>query len=202
VPETVRAIFREKNSVNREKKEAKYMGRSSKPIMVLQDEKKFHITKAEIALRKKAEEALLTKIKLKEKAEVKNNEISHKEFLRVKKLFVAIGKNDGLYENAVNRYCMLVAECHDFEEKKELFFDDMKRLEKSLTDKEIELTAYLEMRSKISGNVIAMDKQIMQKRNMMLALEKENVMTIASALRSIPKKKEKEEKDPRAHLFG
>jgi hypothetical protein len=40
-------------------------------------------------------------------------------------------------------------------------------------------------------NIVGLDKQIMSKRNMMLAIEKENLMTIASALRSIPKKVEK-----------
>jgi len=74
------------------------MGRAPKPVVILSEEKKSHRTKAELDQRKKAEEALLTKIEFKEKRAVKNNPVAHKEFLRVKKLFIAIGKNDGLYE--------------------------------------------------------------------------------------------------------
>ena len=40
------------------------------------------------------------------------------------------------------------------------------------------------------------DKQIDSKRKMLLDIEKENVMTIASALRCIPKKDNKEEDNP------
>ena len=40
-------------------------------------------------------------------------------------------------------------------------------------------------------NLMSMDKQIQTKRKMLLDMEKENVMTIASSLRSIPKKVEK-----------
>jgi hypothetical protein len=42
-----------------------------------------------------------------------------------------------------------------------------------------------------------LDKKLMEKRRAMLDLEKENIMTIASALRSIPKKPpEEKEIDP------
>ena len=42
----------------------------------------------------------------------------------------------------------------------------------------------------------AIDKQIASKRKMLLDIEKENVMTIASALRSIPKKEDKASENP------
>ena len=40
-------------------------------------------------------------------------------------------------------------------------------------------------------NLISLDKQIQAKRKMLMDIEKENIMTIASSLRSIPKKAEK-----------
>ena len=40
--------------------------------------------------------------------------------------------------------------------------------------------------------MIAIDKQLQTKRKMLLDIEKENVMTITSALRSIPKKVDNE----------
>ena len=45
-------------------------------------------------------------------------------------------------------------------------------------------------------NIVSLDKQIQAKRKMLLDIEKENVMTIASALRSIPKKEDKEADNP------
>ena len=42
-------------------------------------------------------------------------------------------------------------------------------------------------------NLISLDKQVQTKRKMLLDIEKENIMTIASALRSVPKKTEKKE---------
>ena len=43
------------------------------------------------------------------------------------------------------------------------------------------------------NSVLTIDRNIAQKRKMLLDIEKENIMTIASALRSIPKKEEKQE---------
>ena len=40
-------------------------------------------------------------------------------------------------------------------------------------------------------NILALDKQVQAKRKMLLDIEKENIMTIASSLRSVPKKTEK-----------
>ena len=49
----------------------------------------------------------------------------------------------------------------------------------------------IRQRTKMQGQIIALDKQVMAKRNMMLAIEKEHLMTIASALRSGTKKDRK-----------
>ena len=91
----------------------------TKPASVLKYEKKSHRTKAEMRQREKAEEDLLTGKKLKESQEVKNNELAHREFLRIRKLLAEIGKNDDLYSGVINRYCMISAECREFEEKRE-----------------------------------------------------------------------------------
>lgn len=44
--------------------------------------------------------------------------------------------------------------------------------------------------TELTKSMIEIDRQIQQKRKMLLDIEKENVMTIASALRVIPKKPE------------
>lgn len=68
----------------------------AKPAKILEMEKRSHRTKKEIAQRKNAEAALLTGVVLKEKREVKNNQIAHKEFQRLRKLLKSIDKDDDL----------------------------------------------------------------------------------------------------------
>lgn len=165
-----------------------------KPYNVIIQEGKSHRTKAELKLRKKGEEALLSGKKLKERPEVKNNPIAHKEFLRLNKLLENIEKNDAIYEPIINRYCLLQAECAEFEKKR----DHVNTLMNELTntyynhnDGEITFLDYMDRIDKLQKNLISIDKQIQTKRKMLLDIEKENIMTIASALRSIPKKVEK-----------
>ena len=52
---------------------------------------------------------------------------------------------------------------------------------------------YYNLELGMQKNLISMDKQVQTKRKMLLDIEKENIMTIASALRSVPKKTEKKE---------
>lgn len=166
-----------------------------KPFTVLKSEKKSHRTKKELKLREKGEAALATGVALKERPEVKSNPVAHKEFMRIKKLLKSIEKNDAIYEPIINRYCILQAECKDFEGKRESFYNDLEEL---INDKETfitndDLTTYYKMKSDIQKNIINLDKQVQAKRKMLLDIEKENIMTIAAALRSIPKKVEKDE---------
>ena len=105
-----------------------------------------------------------------------------------------IDKNDAIYEVVINRYCLLQAECHEFEEKREKFYTDFERLEQEYNENDC-FTAqeYFTLVNNIQKHIIDLDKQVQAKRKMLLDIEKENVMTIASALRSIPKKVEKDE---------
>ena len=162
-----------------------------KPFAVLKAEGKSHRTKKELKLREEGEKALTTGVALKERPEVKSNPVAHKEFLRLNKLLKAIGKNDAIYEAVINRYCLLQAECTEFEERREKFYEQMKELEERVT--EMEPDDYFKLQSEMQKNIINLDKQIQSKRKMLFDLEKENIMTIASALRSIPKKTEKNE---------
>lgn len=160
-----------------------------KPAKLIALEGKSHRTKKELRDREKAEAALLTGKILKETEEVKNNEIAHKEFLRIKKLLRSIEKNDDLYGSTINRYCLLLAECSDFEKKREMIFERQKELEKRKDD--MEFSEYINLQNDLIKSMLALDKQVQAKRKMLLDIEKENVMTIAASLRSIPKKTEK-----------
>ena len=136
----------------------------------------------------------MTDLKIKPKKEVKSNKIAYKEFKRIAGLLEEIEKDDAIYENVINRYCLLYAECLEFEEKREKFYDNIIELEEkySINPDEMGLSEYLSLKATMQKMIIDLDKQVHNKRKMMLEIEKENVMTIVSALRSIPKKVDNE----------
>lgn len=173
------------------------MARPSKPVLVLENEKKSHRTKAELQKRKEEEAKLLSGMEMKERREVRENKEAHKEFVRLKKLMKNIEKNDALYETVINRYAMLLAECMDFEEKRESFYKDLQELTKHMDEivTETSLSEYHKLKNTMQKNILDIDRQVQAKRKMLLEIEKENVMTIAASLRSIPKKDDKAE-DP------
>ena len=166
-------------------------GRPSKPTNVIEMEGKSHRTEAELKVRKEAEAALVTGVHMQMWPEVKANRLAKEEFARVCDLLQIIGKDDALQESIVNRYCLLRAECVDFEKKRDIFIRSMNELKKEYANKRIEPTTYFSLVANMQKNLINLDKQIQSKRNMMLAIEKENLMTIASAMRSIVKTPEK-----------
>ena len=146
------------------------MSRPSKATAVLGEEKRSHRTKAELRQRAAAENALITGKKMRERPEVKDNEKA--------------GKNEALYEATINRYCMLHAECLDFERKRQLFSDQLDELTENT---ELEATDRYKYQAQMQKNILAVDKQLQTKRRMMLDIEKECTMTISAAMRSIPK---------------
>jgi len=164
-------------------------GRPSKPVSVIKAEGKSHRTKAELEAREKGEAAFATGVPLQEKPETENNLIAHKEFLRIRELLDKMGKCDALYENIINRYCMIYAECRDFEEKRERFYQDLWEMEdkKDSFDDEGRISTYYKLKNEIQKNIINLDKQVQAKRKMMMEIEKESIMTLASALRNVPK---------------
>ena len=169
-----------------------------KPHLVLVSEKKSHRTKQELEQRKKAEESLASGKRLRERDEVKNNPVAHSEFLRLNKLLKGIEKNDALYEPVINRYCILQAECRELEEKREQIYQTLCQMEeeKEAFVREDKISTYYKLITDMQKNMVNIDKQVQSKRIMLLNIEKENIMTIAAALRSIPKKVDKEEEDP------
>ena len=95
-------------------------------------------------------------------------------------------------------HCFL-AECSEFEEKRERFYESLEKLEAAFNDQDedegMTLATYYGIVNRIQGNIVALDKQVMVKRKMLLEIEKESALTIASALRIIPKKEEPPEQD-------
>lgn len=157
------------------------MSRASKTI----ENTAGHRTKKEKQQRKEAENALLTGISLCERPDTANNPVAHTEFVRINNLLAIVGKNDAIYEAVINRYCVLQAECIDFEHKREKLNDNLAKL---MDDDELEIEIRYKYQAQMQKTVIDVDKQIQTKRKMILDIEKECGFTLAAALRSIPKK--------------
>lgn len=162
------------------------MARPSKPVAVLRAEGRSHRTKKELAMRERGEEELLTGKKLREFPETKADAVAHAEFMRVSKLLREIGKNDDLYANSINRYCALHSEVVRFQRQCAALEDQIV----DLADRKDEFHVageYFTLVTKLQKQVLDIDKRVQEKRGMMLQIEKENLLTIASALRSVPK---------------
>lgn len=173
-----------------------------KPIKVITSEGKSHVTKKQIDARERAEASTLSGVGLKERPEVKNNTVAHKEFLRLSKLLKTLNKDDAVYEPVINRYCLIQAECTDLEEQKEYFYNLIKMLQQSwrndLSDLDPEMKAdyyiqFVKEIAKLQNGIIKLDGNLQTKRRMLFDIERENIMTIAAALRSIPKQEPKQE---------
>ncbi len=177
------------------------MARPSKPAAVIEAENKSHRTKAELNARKESESGLLSKKKLQERSEVKNNKIAHSEFQRVSKLMKAIGKDDALYSSGINTYCMLYSEIAALGEQLEILNKTADMLRETFEriidgERDIEINEIIQFEksfTKLVAQRLSISSAIDHKRKMMLDIDKENVMTISAALRSIPKQPEKKE---------
>lgn len=173
---------------------------------VLEAQKTAHMTKQELARRKQAEQATLTGKPLRETMQTKNNKLAHSEFLRMRALMKEIKKDDDIYRNVVNRYCMLCAECTEFVEKRENIFNQLQEfcsqkhdliMEEEMTWKE----AY-RIEADMQSNMITMDKQIQTKRKMMLDIEKENGWTVKASIQTIPPRQDKKSNPLKEALLG
>ncbi|MDD7739374.1 MAG: P27 family phage terminase small subunit [Lachnospiraceae bacterium] len=149
---------------------------------------------------------MLTGIPLRERPEVRENETAHKEFLRLKKLLEKIDKFDDMYGAVINRYCILYAETKEFEEKKERFYRQLCDLEENkeelLETEQMTYGEFYKTEMSMQKNLIALDRQVQAKRRMLSDIEKENIMTIASSLRSVPKTEAKKSNPLKEALGG
>lgn len=174
------------------------MARPSKPVTLVEG----HRTKDELQVRRDAEAALLTHTPMRMQFVKKSHKTAAKEFERIKGLLAVIGKDDALYEQIINTHCLLVEECEQIEDVRNQFVGSKAELQEDYShdrtgdpeDGGIAAAEYYRLLAKLSESIINCDKQLMAKRKMLLDIDKENVMTVQSALRSIPKKPEEKKK--------
>lgn len=159
-----------------------------KPVGVLRMEGKSHRTKAELEQRERAEKAQMTGKRMREAADVKTDAVAHATWKRVAALLAAIGKDDALYEQCINRYCRIASEVEADQREMGRLEKMAEALDAAYAEQEIEKDEYLQQMGKIMEMKAGCQSLLMRKRKMMMDIERENVMTVASSLRSIPKK--------------
>lgn len=170
------------------------MARPSNAVAAL----KKHATKTELEQRKNAEKSLETNEPIHERPETRKSTIAHKEFVRLRRLLRSVDKDNALYEPIINRYCILQAECAEFETIRNMFVKQLAQVEE---DDDLEPEKRYRLQSNMQKSILDADKQVQAKRKMMFDIERECAMTIASAMRSIPKTPT-EQKNPLAEILN
>jgi len=159
-------------------------GRAAKSYLQIVEEKKNHITKAELDFRKEHEEKLKSKLRIRCKFDKKRYPEAYKEFRRRMEILRAIEKDDAIYENAVNRYAVMYQEALWLENEISEYKADVMEIK----DLEMAPDEKILAKIKIQDVINALDRKLMEKRDAMLKIEREMAMTISAALRAIPKK--------------
>lgn len=160
----------------------------TKPAAMMGGGGRSHLSKAALKARSRAEADTLTGSVMAEDERTKKDPVAHRQFLRLKKLLTSIGKNDAIYETGINRYCILYSECADLETDRSRLAREMDTLESAKESGSLEYEDYAKYRMKLFDQKMALERAITSKRKALFDLERESLMTVASALRSIPKK--------------
>lgn len=71
-----------------------------------------------------------------------------------------------------------------------------------IDEEEMTMKEYYNLELGMQKNLVSLDKQVQAEEKNASCIEKENIMTIASALRSVPKKTEKKDNPLLAALNG
>ncbi len=165
-------------------------GRPAKSVEVLKLEGKSHRTKQELAIRKAAEEASMTGKKITETKDIKEDPVAHQEFVRVRKLLKLIGKDDEIYGAAVRRYCLNKSKLASVDAEVIHLKDELVELKDSRSGFKDNIAEYYRLTTKMEDTITKKEQLAKSYRLEMIDFEKENCMTIKSALRAIPKKPE------------
>ena len=145
-----------------------------------------HRTKAELEQRKKAEMAMKSANPLQEWKKKGPPRSKSWYFSKVKKLFAEVDEDSDMYSAVINRYCELMTECGRLERETSKTLERMEELEKRKD--EMEFADWLNAHIELTKAADRMYKTLDRKRGMLLAIEKENMMTVMAKLRAVPKK--------------
>jgi len=165
-------------------------GRPSKPVQLIKLEgNKDRRTKAELEYREKFEKSLYTGMTFKESPAVKEDPVAHKEFLRLKRLYKNIQYVDGLDEQIINRYCLMVSQ-------ESALTDAIADLKDSLKDCES-----VEERMLVYDNMAKLSTKLEKVRDMLLKLEDRLFLNPTARIKAIPKKPPEDKKESPMEKF-
>jgi phage terminase small subunit len=165
------------------------MARPSKPVQLLKLEGKSHRTNKELEYREKVEESLYSGETFKESFAVKSDPIAHKEFIRLTRLYSKIQYIDGLDEQIINRYCMLISQ-----------EDNFQKLICKTSEKIIDCDNF-EQRLELYKFINNVTTKLNQTRDALLKLEDRLFLNPTSRVRAIPKTPPEEKKKSKMEEF-
>ena len=170
------------------------MARPSKSV----DTIKKNLTKEELKQRRNSELSNLSGIPIRKFLEVEQDEIASLEFDRVIEILNAVNKNDALYEAVINDYCIYKSDIDRYAKYRANAESDLIEVSEN---KELDFVERLNYKDKLYRSIASYDKHIQSYQKKRFDIEKETGFTVASALRSIPKKVEKA-KNPLEDIFN
>lgn len=152
-------------------------GRRAKPIgLHLAEGNPNRLTKRQIEHREKAEKSLYTGMTFLESPAVKSDLVAHREFGRLRKLYKSIQYIDGLDEQIINRYCMLISQEQALARMAERMQMDIEEVET------------YEDRLMIYQYIAGVTDKVMKTRDMLLKIEDHLFLNPSGRIRAIPKK--------------
>ncbi len=159
-------------------------GRPAKHLTLVEG----HLTKRQIDARKKGQEQVSAKSKMKKSKEVASNKTASMHFNRLRALYTDIDMCDGLCENTINRYCLMLANLAETETTKEKIVGMIRELEEKKPD--LDFLDYITAAGKLTDSYAKCERSAAKIRDQLLAIEKESLLTMQGKLRAVPKKQE------------
>lgn len=153
-------------------------GRPAKPIDLHIVEGKKHLTKSEIEARKAQENSLKSQTNFRPNEHVKNNKAALKMFRKLKRLYKDISYVDGLDENIINRYCLMIAEADGLENLLVKIQDDVEACEKPSD------------RVQLYKTIANAEATLHRMRDMLMKMEDRMFLNPTSRIKNVPKKQE------------
>lgn len=137
-----------------------------------------------------------------ETAEVRNDKVAHLEFLRLKPLLKAIDKFDEIYGAATRRYCLNKSKLADIDIDIEKLEGEIEDIREHQSDFSKNMPEYFRIIAKTEELIVKKEALAKAIRAEMNDFEKQNCMTIRSALAAIPKKAETKSNSLKEALGG
>jgi len=166
------------------------MANPSKPLALVQG----HRTKAELEARAEGEKALTTSVKMEPPEGAAKNKEAYAHWTRVREVLAGVGLDEAFYEHVVWRYCVLLAEYDELAGERQRRADDLEQLR--AREGEMEARQYYKALEALGKALDATERKAAKKRDQLLAIEKENLMTVQGKLRAIPKRPEEKKLSP------